>query len=143
MDELSEMWLWNDEDKREKFSFYETLPIVPEVPVPMWIFSLDNTYDDKLNSLSNVEKVALCYIMEFTKSHTTGYIECSGNIEKACMCTVNEAHDAIISLWIKGFLLDPEFPPHDTIYNLYRCASWKVNPMFLKVHLENQGIRWR
>lgn len=142
VDELAEMWLWNDLERRKDYSFYELLPIVPPVQVPPWILSLDKSPDENIRSLTHIDKIALCIILQFTQSHSTGYIECSGNIEKACNCTVNEAHHAIARLFAFGLLLEPEFPPLDTIHNMYRCASWKVNPLLLKLHLESQGFNF-
>ena len=142
VDELSEMWLWNDEKRRKDYAFYERLPFIPPVQIPTWVLNIEKFKTEKPINLTYIEKVALCYILQFTHTHSTGYIECAGDIEKSCMCTVNEAHDAIIKLYKMGFLLDPEFPPMALIGNMYRCASWKVNPLLLKAHLNNQGINF-
>ena len=99
------------------------------VNIPYYLLSADKYAEPSIYSLSKIEIVALSFITQYTFSNPeTGYIECSGHIEKATRCSVNEAHAAIISLFKKGFLLDPFFPPHEFIHNLYRCAKLERFP---------------
>ena len=145
VDELSEMWLWGDLNKRAKFSFYENYTSMENsVNIPYYLLSANKYAEPSIYSLSKIEIVALSFITQYTFSNPeTGYIECSGHIEKATRCSVNEAHAAIISLFKKGFLLDPFFPPHEFIYNLYRCASWKLNLICLKDFASRYNISLR
>ena len=143
VDELSEMWLWNDKERRNDYAFYELMPLVPPVQVPSWFYRLETCDDEYLRNLTRIEKVAFCTILQYTQTHSTGYIECSGNIEKACGCTANEVHMAIAKLFAHQILMEPEFPPLDTIHNMYRCGSWKINPMILRLHLESLGYNFK
>ena len=142
VNELSEMWCWNDQERRRQFAYYENMPgIGTNVHIPNWLIGTEFFMEDGIHSLTKPEVIALSYIMQYTISHPdTGYIEASGHIEKLLRCRVNVAHSAIISLYRKGFLLEPCFPPHSMVFNLYRCASWKADMAALKDFTDRYGF---
>ena len=142
--DLAETWCWGeDEEKIKEFRWYNMhwgeLPT--PVRIPSWMFFTHTYLDHPLSCLSMAEMVALAHIMYFSKpSCSTGYIECSGHIERWCNCTVNDAHDACMSLYFRG-LVDFRFLPSVLVYGLNRNLGWKANTVYIQQLLDVMGRR--
>jgi len=85
---------------------YVMLPVgmVPEpVRIPLWMFR--KFPDDPDFELDDIERVAMAHVIHFQEFRVpTGYMECSGDIENCCKCSVAEAHDALQRLVKKGLI---------------------------------------
>ena len=80
------------------------------VRIPIWMFRKYPNH--KQLELSDIEKVALAHVIHFTKAdNPTGYIECSGDIENYCKCSVKDAHEALKHLVKLGFITEHTLEP--------------------------------
>ena len=138
---LEDLKVGGSEEYCNKISLFPIGKLQSPVRIPTWMFrKFPNNPDFELN---DIEKVAMAHVIHFTNcDNPTGYIECSGNIENWCKCTVKEAHDALISLVNKNMItkhiLAPEFCMNHTrnfgyfvnigyvhtILNLYKTDIW-------------------
>lgn len=123
----------------------QTLVPLGKIPspirIPSWMFRKYPHH--KQLELSDIEKVALAHVIHFTQAdNPTGYIECSGDIENFCKCSVKEAHDALKGLvknnLITEHVLDPKYclghkrnlgyyanvPYLHSILSLYKMEVW-------------------
>ena len=107
--------------------------ILAPIHVPMWMF---RKYDDhpELN-LTDIEKICLSVAIHFTKvSSPTGYMECSGLVEKYCLCDVSDVDNAFRNLLSKKLVLYKTLNPPFVLYffNLFsRRNDFTVSPIAL------------
>ena len=147
---LAEMWLFNDEEKRKKFEFYtrnwgKDFGASP-VKIPSWMFAANTFLEENFHFENNTEIVALAHAIHFTSPHcATGYLECSGHIERWCRCTTEEAHEALAELFQRGLLLEPVIirrdTPNNPVNGVSRNLGWKANIPYIESVLKNYGRR--
>ena len=99
------------------------------VKMPAWMFRKYPHH--KQLELSDIEKVAMAHVIHFSlPGNLTGYIECSGNIENWCKCTVEEAHEALRRLTKDNLITCHTLEP-ELCYNHKRNYGYFVNFAYL------------
>lgn len=138
---LEQLKIGGTEEFNKRIHLFPLGLIPSPVRIPAWMFRKYPHNPDF--ELDDIEKVAMAHVIHFTNcDNPTGYIECSGNIENWCKCSVEEAHNALKRLvrknLIKSHVLDPEYcyghkrnlgyfvnvPYVHTILNLYKMDIW-------------------
>ena len=104
---------------------------------PAWMFR--KFPDNPEFELDDIEKVAMAHIIHFTNcDNPTGYIECAGEIENWCKCSVEEAHDALTRLCkknlVEAHVLDPQY-----CWNHKRNLGYMVNIPYVHEILSSYG----
>ena len=109
---LDQLKIGGTEEYNKKITLYPLGTIPSPVRIPAWMF---RKYPDNPQfELDDIEKVAMAHVIHFTNcDNPTGYIECSGNIENWCKCSVEDAHNALKRLekrnLITSHVLSPEY----------------------------------
>lgn len=138
---IRQLKVGGSEEYNNKISLFPLGLIPSPVRIPAWMFRKYPHNPDF--ELDDIEKVAMAHVIHFTNcANPTGYIECSGNIENWCKCSVEEAHNALKRLVKKNLItqhvLDPQYcDGHKrnlgyfvnidyvhTILNLYKMDIW-------------------
>ena len=112
--------------------------ILAPIHVPMWMF---RKYDDhpELN-LTDIEKICLSVAIHFTKvSSPTGYMECSGLVEKYCLCDVSDVDNAFRNLLSKKLVLYKTLNP-EQCYDHKRNRGFVANIPKLREILSNYNM---
>ena len=109
---LRQLKVGGSEEYNNSITLFPLGKLQSPVRIPSWMFrKFPNNPDFELD---DIEKVAMAHVIHFTNCDSpTGYIECSGNIENWCKCSVEEAHNALKRLvrkkLITQHILDPQF----------------------------------
>lgn len=113
----------------EKITLFPIGLIQSPVRIPAWMFRKYPNH--KQLELDDIEKVAMAHVIHFTNpSNPTGYIECSGNIENWCKCSVEEAHNALMSLTNKNLITQYRLSP-EMCFSHKRNFGYSVNVEYL------------
>lgn len=139
--DLAETWMWK-EDKTDSFKepteTFGQFPITSPVHIPSWMFAC-NSFNEDFMHLNDIEKVALAHALHYTKPMFPGYKECSGQVERWCRCSVEEAHNAFVSLYHKGLLLPGVLLAPENCHGLIRNMAWKANFILIRETLALYG----
>ena len=112
--------------------------ILAPIHVPMWMFRKFEK-NPELN-LNDIEKMCLSAAIHFTRASThTGYMECSGLVEKYCMCDVEDVNAAMNHLLENGLLFCKELTP-DQCYGHKRNRGFIANIPKLRDILSNYNL---
>ena len=111
-DILRQLKLGGTPEYNAKIALLPLGKIQSPVRIPCWMFRKFPYNKDF--ELDDIEKVAMAHVIHFTNiDNPTGYIECSGNIENWCKCSVEQAHNALRRLerknMIKSHVLEPQY----------------------------------
>lgn len=139
-DELAEKWFFGNSDKGKNFEPYMTYfgEIHSPVTVPSWLFAA-NTFAEEDFHFDNIEIVAMAHVLHFTTPYcSTGYIECSGHIERWCRCTAEHAHRTLMNLCKKN-LISFKFLPDEVVFGLNRNLGWRANIDYIESVLRPYG----
>ena len=121
----------------EKIAVFMHSKLPSPVRIPMWMFRKFKHH--AYMELDDIERVALAHVIHFTDpSYPYGYMECSGNIEKCCSCTVEEAHNALARLVNKN-LIECRIVPDEICYGHKRNFSYIANIPFMHQILAQYG----
>ena len=99
------------------------------VRIPSWMFRKFKHHP--VLELDDIERVALAHVIHFTTASTPyGYIECSGDIENWCKCSVEDAHNALKRLVSKN-LIECTTVPDEVCFGHKRNFGYYVNVPYL------------
>lgn len=141
-DEMAEKWFFGNSDKGENFEPYMTYfgEIHSPVKVPSWLFAANTFYEENFH-FDNIEIVAMAHVLHFTTPHCdTGYIECSGHIERWCRCTAEQVHRTLMNLCKKNLIFF-KFLPDEVVFGLNRNLGWRANIDYIESVLRPYGRR--
>lgn len=107
------------DDFKKKFVLLPIGMIPAPIRIPMWMFrKFPNDPDFELD---DIERVAMAHVIHFTlQGLSSGYIECSGDIENVCKCSVSDAHNALMRLVDRGLITQHTVTPE-------QCMGHKRN----------------
>lgn len=126
---IAQLKIGGSEEYNKNLTLFPLGKIPSPVRVPAWMFR--KYKDHRFLELDDIEKVAMAHVIHFTHAgNPCGYIECSGDIENWCKCSVEEAHDALKRLVKKGLITSHKLAP-DLCYNHKRNMGYCVNVPFL------------
>ena len=138
---LRQLKIGGTEEYNNSIKLFPLGKIQSPVRIPSWMFrKFPNNPDFELD---DIEKVAMAHVIHFTNcDNPTGYVECSGNIENWCKCSVEDAHNALKRLVRKKLITQHELDAQfcmghkrnlgyfvnigyvHTILNLYKMDIW-------------------
>lgn len=141
-DELAEKWFFGNSDKAKNFepymSHFGEMP--SPVRIPSWLFAA-NTFQELDFRFNLIEIVAMAHVLHFTTPYCdTGYIECSGHIERWCRCTAEQAHATLMKLCQRK-LITFKFLPDEAVFGLNRNLGWRANIDYIQSVLDLYGRR--
>lgn len=126
---LSQLKVGGSEEYNNSISLFPIGTIPSPVRIPCWMFRKFPKH--KFLELDDLEKVALAHVIHFTNADNPyGYIECSGDIESYCRCTVEEAHNALNRL-LKKNLIEMRTVPTEICKGHKRNFAYYVNVSYL------------
>ena len=117
------------EEYNNSISLFPIGKIQSPVRIPSWMFRKFKHHP--VLELDDIERVALAHVIHFTSPATPyGYIECSGDIENWCKCSVEDAHNALQRLVSKN-LIECTTVPDEICKGHKRNFGYYVNVQFL------------
>ena len=128
-DILRQLNIGGTEEYSNTITLFPIGRIQSPVRIPAWMFRKYPNH--KQLELNDIEKVAMAHVIHFTNPcNPTGYVECSGNIENWCKCSVEEAHNALVSLTNKNLITQYRLSP-ELCFGHKRNCGYSVNVEYL------------
>lgn len=135
---LAQLKVGGSEEYNRTIKLFPIQKFPSPVRVPSWMFRKYPKH--KVLELNDLEKVALAHVIHFTgTSSLYGYIECSGDIESYCRCSVEEAHNTLNSL-VKKNLIEVTTVPPEVCKGHKRNFAYYANIQYLHSLLILYGV---